>query len=206
MDYACRYYFLFYILIMLKLNYNIILGSHSPRRKELLKLLNIPFTSLTLNADESFPAHLYAQEIAEFLAEKKSYAYSLKENELLITADTIVWINNTVLNKPNNEQEAIQMLKILSNNVHSVYTGICIRTAQHSVIFSDETKVYFKKLSDEEINYYVSNHQPLDKAGAYGVQEWIGAVGIYKIEGSYFNVMGLPIHLLYQHLKFFCNA
>lgn len=191
---------------MLNLNYTIILGSQSPRRRELLKLLDIPFEMISLNTDESFPAHLQAHEIAEFLAEKKSYAYPLKDGELLITADTIVWVNDQVLNKPDNEQEAIRMLKILSNNVHSVYTGVCIRTDQHVIIFSDESKVYFKKLTEEEISYYVKRYHPLDKAGAYGVQEWIGAIGIHKIEGSYFNVMGLPIHLLYQHLKFFSHA
>lgn len=190
---------------MLQLPYKIILGSQSPRRKEILSMLNMPFTNIHLNADESFPPNLYAQEIPEYLAEKKSLLYALKENELLITADTIVWINNTVLNKPTNLNEAKQMLKLLSNNVHSVYTGVCIKTPHHTFIFSDESKVYFKKLSDKEIDYYVETYKPLDKAGAYGVQEWLGAAAIYKIEGSYFNVMGLPIHLIYQHLKLLNN-
>lgn len=186
---------------MINLKYNIILGSNSPRRKELLKMLNIPFTSINLNANEDFPQHLIAEEIAEYLAEKKSLLYHLKEKELLITADTIVWINNQVMNKPKDTHEAKSMLKILSANVHSVYTAVCIKTQYHAFIFSDESKVYFKKISDEEINYYVEKHQPLDKAGAYGVQEWIGATAITRIEGSYFNVMGLPVHLIYQHLK-----
>jgi septum formation protein len=188
---------------MLQLPYKIILGSQSPRRRELMKLLDIPFTSISLNADESFPSHLQAEEIAEFLAEKKSFLYSLKEDELLITADTIVWINNTVLNKPANADEAKKMLKMLSNNEHSVFTGVCIRTQHHTIVFSDESKVSFKKLSDKEMDYYIHQYKPFDKAGAYGVQEWIGAIGISKIEGSYFNVMGLPVHLIYQHLKFF---
>jgi septum formation protein len=191
---------------MLNLKYQVILGSHSPRRRELLKMLDIPFTAVSLNADENFPADLQAEEIAEYLAEKKSILYTLKENELLITADTIVWIDNKVLNKPNNIQEAKSMLRHLSGKMHSVYTGVCIRTIHHTFIFSDESKVYFKQLSEEEISYYVSKCEPLDKAGAYGVQEWIGAVGIYKIEGSYFNVMGLPVHLVYQHLKLLNNA
>lgn len=191
---------------MLNLKYQVILGSHSPRRRELLKMLDIPFTAVSLNVDESFPADLQAEEIAEYLAEKKSILYALKENELLITADTIVWIDNRVLNKPDNIQEAKAMLRHLSGKVHSVYTGVCIRTVQHTFIFSDESKVYFKQLSEEEISYYINKYQPLDKAGAYGVQEWIGAVGIYKIEGSYFNVMGLPVHLVYQHLKLLNNA
>ncbi len=191
---------------MLKLNYQIILGSGSPRRKELLNLLDIPFTVISLNADESFPSELQGREIAEFLAEKKSYTYSLKKNELLITADTTVWINDTVLNKPKDEFEVKKMLQILSNNVHFVYTAVCIRTTAHSILFSDESKVYFKKLSDDEINYYATRYKPIDKAGAYGIQEWIGAAAIYKIEGSYFNIMGLPTHLLYQHLKLFSHA
>lgn len=191
---------------MLKFPYNILLGSQSPRRRELMKLLDIPYTAISLNADESFPNDLVAEEIAEYLAEKKSLMYSLKPNELLITADTIVWIDNQVLNKPANSQEAVAMLKRLSGKAHYVYTGVCIRTLLHKFVFSDATKVYFNSLSDKEIEYYVSRYEPYDKAGGYGVQEWIGAVAISKIEGSYFNVMGLPVHLVYQHLKFFENA
>ncbi|GIV27737.1 MAG: Maf-like protein [Bacteroidia bacterium] len=188
---------------MLQLKNKVILGSQSPRRRELMKLLDIPFECISLNADETFPFDLQAEEIAEYLAEKKSSLYTLKENELLITADTIVWINNQVLNKPKDIEEARRMLRLLSNNVHSVYTGVCIRTMNKKVVFSDEAKVYFKKLTEEEIDYYVEQYKPFDKAGAYGVQEWIGAVAISKIEGSYFNVMGLPVHLVYQHLKLF---
>lgn len=188
---------------MLNIPYKIILGSQSPRRRELLKMLDIPFESISLNINEDFPPDLFAQEIAEYLAEKKSMSYSLQENELLITADTIVWINNSVLNKPQNIQEARAMLQLLSDNTHFVYTGVCIRTVYHTFIFSDESKVYFRKLSEDEINYYLEKYQPFDKAGAYGVQEWIGASAITKIEGSYFNVMGLPTHLVYQHLKLF---
>lgn len=188
---------------MLKLKYKIILGSQSPRRRELMKMLDIPFESVSLNVEENFLYDLQAEEIAEYLAEKKSFGYSLKENELLITADTIVWINHQVLNKPQDEEDAKRMLRMLSNNVHSVFTGVCIRTSNNKVVFSDETKVYFKSLTEEEMDYYVRHYQPFDKAGAYGVQEWIGAVAISKIEGSYFNVMGLPVHLVYQHLKLF---
>lgn len=188
---------------MRTLPYKLILGSQSPRRQELLKLLDVPFTSLSLNADESYPQYLQAEEIAEYLAEKKSQFYTLKEDELLITADTIVWINNQILNKPQTLDEAKKMLHMLSNSTHSVFTGVCMRTKKHQIVFSDETKVYVKSLSEEEINYYVHTYKPLDKAGSYGVQEWIGAIAIFKIEGSYFNVMGLPVHLIYQHLKFF---
>ncbi|MCX7728410.1 MAG: Maf family nucleotide pyrophosphatase [Bacteroidia bacterium] len=190
---------------MLNLKYNIILGSQSPRRKELLKMLDIPFTTVHLNAHEDYPIHLIKEEIAEYLAEKKSLLYSIKNNDLLITADTIVWIDNKVLNKPQNIEEAKEMLRLLSGKVHSVYTGVCIKTSYHTFIFSDESKVYFKNLTDKEINYYTEKYLPLDKAGAYGVQEWIGAIAIHKIEGSYFNVMGLPIHLVYQHLKILNN-
>lgn len=191
---------------MLRLNYNIILGSQSPRRRALLKMLDIPFTAISLNADESFPIDMEAAEIAEFLAEKKSYLYSLKSEDLLITADTIVWINHQVLNKPQSEEEAHQMLLLLSGQTHYVYTGVSIRTMNKMVTFSDETKVTFKPLSESEIAYYIQHYHPFDKAGAYGVQEWIGAIAIQKIEGSYFNVMGLPLHLLYEHLKYFSYA
>ncbi len=189
---------------MLQPKYQIILGSHSPRRKELMKLLGIPFNAISLNTDETFPPHLQAEKIAEFLAEKKSLVYSLRDNELLITADTIVWINQQVLNKPADAEEAKKMLRRLSNNVHSVFTGVCIRTKHQKLIFSDESKVYIKWLSENEINYYIEKYQPLDKAGAYGVQEWLGATSITGIKGSYFNVMGLPVHLLYQYLQPFC--
>ncbi len=187
-------------------NQKIILGSGSPRRKELLSLLDVKFKTISLNVNEDFPKELSKEKIVKYLCEKKSLAYSLKQNEILITADTIVWVNNKVLNKPHNVTEAKSMLKALSGVMHSVYTGVCIRSINQKVIFSDCSKVYFQKLSTQEVDYYIKKYKPFDKAGSYGVQEWLGAIGIAKIQGSYFNVMGLPVHLVYQHLKKFQNG
>ncbi|MBI3501696.1 MAG: septum formation protein Maf [Bacteroidetes bacterium] len=185
--------------------YHIILASKSPRRKFLLKELGLDFEIRTKDVDESFPQKLKGKQIAFYLCKKKAEAFKdeLKKNDLLITADTIVWIKNKVLNKPANYSEAVQMLKLLSGKMHVVYTGVSLTTNQKQKIFCVATKVFFKKLSEKEIHFYVSNYKPFDKAGAYGAQEWIGYVGVKKIIGSYFNVMGLPVKELYEELMKF---
>lgn len=189
----------------LDFKYNIILGSASPRRQQLLKEAGFPFKTVSINADESFSPALQAEQISLYLAERKAAAYpdKLKDDEILITADTIVWVDNIVLNKPTNNFEATQMLQLLSNKMHQVFTGVCITSNKKQVSFFDETKVYFKNLSEKEIAYYIKTHKPFDKAGSYGAQDWLGLIGIEKIEGSYFNVMGLPIHKLYANLSLF---
>ncbi|MHB8401974.1 MAG: Maf family nucleotide pyrophosphatase [Bacteroidia bacterium] len=189
----------------LDFKYNIILGSASPRRKQLLKEAGFVFKKFSINADENFSPTLQAEQISLYLAEKKAKAYpeKLKDNEILITADTIVWVENIALNKPTNNFEASQMLQLLSNKMHQVFTGVCITSNKKQVTFFDETKVYFKNLSENEIAYYIKTHKPFDKAGSYGAQDWLGLIGIEKIEGSYFNVMGLPIHKLYANLSLF---
>ena len=189
---------------MLKLNnYKITLASQSPRRQNLLKDLGLDFTSKSADIDEVFPSELVKEEIPLFLAGAKADAMmeGLEKNEILITADTIVWMNNMAVNKPKDRADAFQMISNLSGNMHTVYTGVQLTTSQKKVSFFAETKVFFSKLSPEEINYYIDKYKPFDKAGAYGIQEWIGYIGIEKIEGSYFNVMGFPVHLVYQNLK-----
>lgn len=182
-------------------NFNIILASGSPRRKELLKELLLDFKVEVMPVDESFPASLEKEEITNYLVQLKAEGFrKLKPNEILITGDTIVWHQQKALNKPSNKQEAMEMLHSLSNNAHQVISSIGITSAQHQIIFSDVVDVHFKKLSDEEIEYYVDNFQPFDKAGAYGIQEWIGKIGITSIQGSFYTVMGLPVHLLYENL------
>lgn len=210
--------------------YHIILASKSPRRQFLLKELGLDFEIRTKDTDESFPKKLKGKQIALYLCKKKADAFrnELKPKDILITADTIVWVGNTVLNKPSSYKEAVKMLKMLSGKMHTVYTGVCIsrlspaspsRSAMaergggqaklgskargeelnlHS--FAASTKVYFKKLSSKEIDFYITNYKPYDKAGAYGAQEWVGYVGVEKIIGSYFNVMGLPVKELYEQL------
>lgn len=191
--------------------YNIILASKSPRRQFLLKELGLRFEIRTKNTDESFPKKLKGKQIALYLCKKKADAFKneLKPNDLLITADTIVWINNKVLNKPIDYNDAVKMLKMLSGKIHTVYTGVCItssispslaRKREIRKCFVASTKVYFKKLSSPEIDFYIRKYKPYDKAGAYGAQEWIGYVGVEKIIGSYFNVMGLPLKELYEEL------
>jgi septum formation protein len=184
--------------------FHIILGSKSPRRQYLLRELGIQFVIETKDVDESFPEHLQGEEIPLYLCHKKADAFDgkLKEDSILITADTIVWINSHVLNKPADAEEARTMLRELSGNRHEVYTGVCLKSIKKVVTFSVKTAVYFKELSEGEIEFYVSTYKPFDKAGAYGAQEWIGYVGVERIEGSYFNVMGLPVKELYDEL---CN-
>ena len=186
-------------------NYHIILASQSPRRQELLKGLDIQFSACMIDIEEVFPAHLQAEEIPIYLAELKTKAFPLSagDNKLIIAADTIVWHNGKMLGKPANETEAKKMLQALSGDIHEVFTGVCLCTAEKKVSFSATTKVYFAPLSSEEIDYYVSHYKPYDKAGAYGVQEWIGFAAVERIEGSYFNVMGMPIQQLYTELKKF---
>ena len=183
---------------------NIILGSQSPRRRELMAGLDIPFTCVTIDADESYPADLQAGDIPLYISRAKAHAYAsfLKENDLLITSDTIVWLNGEMLGKPQDEADARAMLARLSGETHEVYTAVCFADMNGELeTLVDCTKVTFKTLSEEEIDYYVNKYHPLDKAGAYGVQEWIGYVGVTKMEGSYFNVMGFPICRVYETLR-----
>jgi len=182
-------------------NYNIILASKSPRRQQFFKDLNIDFTIKLKEVKELYPQQLKGIEITDYLANLKAKAYKdLKDNDLLITSDTIVWLENKALGKPKNYHEAFVMLKNLSGKKHEVITSISIKNKNFQKIINDITTVFFKKLSDEEINYYINNYKPFDKAGAYGIQEWIGFIAIDKIEGSYFNVVGLPVHKLYKEL------
>jgi septum formation protein len=185
--------------------YNVVLASGSPRRRELLKGLGIPFTVKVKPVDEVYPPGLQQEGIALFLAGLKAKAFekNMGPKTLVITADTIVCLGDTVLGKPKNQKDAVQMLKMLSGKMHEVYTGVCLLTAEKKKLFFTVSKVFFKELSSEEINYYVTHYKPYDKAGAYGVQEWLGYIGIEKIEGSYYNVMGLPVKELYEELKKF---
>ena len=184
-------------------SYHIILGSQSPRRKELLNGLNIPFEVKNIDVEETYPKGLVGVDIPMFLAEKKANAFAdfMTDNTLLITADTIVWHEGEVFGKPVDKKDAISMLTALSGKTHQVITGVCISTKDKRKIFSVISEVRFATLNRYEIDYYLENYKPYDKAGAYGVQEWIGFVGVEFIEGSYFNVMGLPIQRLYTELK-----
>lgn len=195
---------LIYLLFMLKLNYQIILASNSPRRKELLSGLGLNYEVRTLpGIDESYPDTLQGEEIPVYISSKKASAYldTLKDDELLITADTIVWLDGRVLGKPADEKEACQMLRDLSGKTHQVITGVTLATTTFQKSFASVSQVTFAPLSEEEISYYVNHYHPMDKAGSYGVQEWIGFIGVERIEGSYFNVMGLPVQRLYRELK-----
>ena len=183
----------------------IILASNSPRRKELLGGLDIPFEVITINGlDESFSEDLKGEEIPLFLSEKKSEAYSefwIKPETVVITADTIVWMNDKVLGKPKSREEALEMLRSMSGKSHYVYTGVCVRSAEKKVSFVCSSEVRFANLDETEIEYYVDKYQPYDKAGSYGVQEWIGYIGVEHINGSFYNIMGLPIQRLYTVMK-----
>ena len=182
--------------------FHIILSSGSPRRQQFFKDLDIDFEIKLKEVDEIYPKSLKGVEITDYLANLKSLPFNdlLKDNDLLITSDTIVWLDNKALGKPKDYTDAFNMLKELSEKTHTVITSVSIKNNHFQKIFNDSTKVTFKKLSDEEIKYYLENYKPYDKAGSYGIQEWIGKIGIKKIEGSYFNVMGLPIHKLYKEL------
>lgn len=193
--------------MLLNLNkYKIVLGSNSPRRKTLISELGLDFEVRPApGIDESFPPSLPAAQVPAFIAGKKAahYKEQLKDDELLITADTIVWLSGEVLGKPSSHAEAVAMLKKLSGRVHKVITGVCIVTKEKSVSFSTTSEVSFGELSGEEIEYYVGKYAPFDKAGAYGIQEWIGYIGVEAINGSFYNVMGLPVQRLYRELKAF---
>jgi septum formation protein len=183
--------------------YHIILGSQSPRRAELLKGIFLDFEVENINAIEVYPPSIVGVDIPMYLAEFKAAAYKMKmqENTLLITADTIVWHEGQVLGKPKNKEHAKQMLQSLSGKTHQVITGVCISTLKRQKTFHVISEVRFSKLTESEIDFYLENFQPYDKAGSYGIQEWIGFVGVEHINGSYFNVMGLPVQRLYNELK-----
>ena len=184
--------------------YNIVLASNSPRRKELMAGLGVAYVVKTLpDVDESYPDTLQGTEIPAYISREKADAYKslIQPDELLITADTIVWLNGEVLGKPKGREGAIDMLRKLSGTSHQVITGVCLTTSDWQKSFTAVTDVTFATLTEEEIIYYVDKYTPMDKAGAYGVQEWIGFIGVESISGSYFNVMGLPIQRLYQELK-----
>jgi septum formation protein len=188
--------------------YKIILASGSPRRKLLMESAGLSFRTFTdIEVDEDYPHELMGADITEYLAEKKADAYplTLAENEVLITADTIVCQGNLVLLKPVDRDDAVAILSQISENTHMVYTGVHLRSMNYHRSFVASTEVKFGKLSAEEIDYYIDNFKPYDKAGSYGIQEWIGYVGVEEIHGSYFNVMGLPIHMLYRELEAFIN-
>ncbi len=180
----------------------IILASKSPRRQELIKGLEIPYSVYTYDTDESFPAHLQAEQIASYLADKKSKAYPLPlaDNEILLTADTIVWINNHVLNKPANEKEALDMLQEIAGKTHQVYTGICLRSANKQVLFTECSEVTCRNMTTEHLLYYIQHYHPFDKAGSYGIQDFFGYTAVEKINGCFYNVMGLPVGRIYKEL------
>ncbi|MCL7763816.1 Maf-like protein [Polaribacter sp. Z014] len=181
--------------------HNVILASKSPRRQQFFKDLDINFTIQLKEVEEIYPPELKGTAITDFLADLKSKAFvNLADNDLLITSDTIVWLDEEALGKPKDEEDAFNMLRALSGKKHEVITSISIKSNHFQKIFNDITTVTFKELSDEEINYYIKNYQPFDKAGAYGIQEWIGFIAIENLEGSYFNVVGLPVQKLYKEL------
>ena len=194
-------------------DFQIILGSQSPRRRELLAGLDIPFTAISIDADETYPDDLQAGDIPYYISRAKARAYEpqLRLGQLLITADTIVWLEGQMLGKPHDESEAFTMLRSLSGKTHQVYTAVTfvekkspVTHPQSPVVLStlvDRTDVTFKELTDDEIRYYIDHYRPFDKAGAYGIQEWIGYIACTAIHGSYFNVMGFPVHLVYAELK-----
>lgn len=184
--------------------YRVILASNSPRRKELLTGLGVDYEVRTLpDIDESYPETLKRAEIPLYISKKKADAYRsmMQPGELMITADTIVWSEEKVLGKPKDREDALQMLRKLSGRTHEVFTGVCITTAEWQRSFAAQTEVRFSTLTEDEIVYYVDRYSPMDKAGAYGVQEWIGFVAVENISGSYYNVMGLPVQRLYKELK-----
>ena len=185
-------------------NYRYVLASNSPRRKELLAGLGLDFEVRVIDGiDESYPASLPASQVAQFIAEKKAQAYraSMAPDELIITADTVVIVGSDILGKPKDEADAVRMLREISGRTHQVTTGVCLTTATRQRSFSVTTDVTFKQLTDAEIQHYVSTYRPFDKAGAYGIQEWIGYIGVTGLNGSYYNVMGLPVQRIYTELQ-----
>lgn len=184
----------------------IILASKSPRRQELLRLMDMDFRIVLKEVDESYPEGLKPEEIAVYIAEKKALAFDEEtQDEIVLTADTIVEINGLILGKPETPEHAVEMLKMLSGNVHRVITGVCLMYKGQINKFYDVSEVFFRKLTDEEITSYVEKYQPMDKAGAYGIQEWVGLTGIQRINGSYTNVVGLPTEKVYQQLLKFSD-
>lgn len=186
--------------------YNIVLASKSPRRQELLKGIGVDFTILTKEVDENYPQRLPAIDVAPFLSLKKAKAFEdaeLPDNYMVITADTVVIVENEILGKPKDRDDAIRMMNLLSGKAHKVVTGVTVHTKEKTKTFSVTSKVTFETLDNQEIDYYIDNFKPYDKAGAYGVQEWIGYIGVSNVEGSYYNVMGLPTQRLYKVLKEF---
>ncbi len=181
---------------------NIILASGSPRRQQFFKEMDLHYTIRLKEIEEIYPEHLQAEEITNFLAELKASAFEneLKENDVLVTSDTIVWLNGKALGKPKGYDDAFQMLQQLANQTHEVITSVCLKSIDKTEVFHCVTKVTFSNLSDEAIKYYLDSYQPFDKAGSYGIQDWIGLIGISKIEGSYTNVVGLPTEILFQKL------
>jgi septum formation protein len=186
--------------------YNFILASQSPRRQYLLNELGLHYTILSHDIDEVYPESLKRGEIALYLSSLKADAFAeaeTGEGTILITADTIVWLDDRCIGKPESEEDAIRMLTELSGKMHSVYTGVCLQSAGKRRVFEVRTDVYFRRLLAEEIEHYVREYKPLDKAGAYGIQEWIGFIGVSRIDGCYFNVMGLPVQRLYEEIGLF---
>lgn len=186
--------------------YSIILASGSPRRKELLSSVGIDYKVRIIDdIDESYPENMKAEDIPQFISRKKAAAYrkDLSKGELIITADTVVAVDNKILGKPKDKTEAVKMLRLLSGRKHQVITGVTVMTSEREETFAAVSNVCISKLSDEEIDYYIEKYKPYDKAGAYGIQEWIGMIGVTEIEGSFFNVMGLPVQRLYTLLKTF---
>ena len=183
-------------------NYEIILASQSPRRIKFFNELDIKFRSIKLDFDESYPNNLNAEQITDFIANKKASYYSelLNKNTIVITSDTIVWLNGKAIGKPKNNKNAKEILLTLSGKTHKVITSFCIKTLESKKIINESTEVTFKHLTEKEIDFYISNNKVLDKAGAYGIQDWIGYIGIININGTYNNVMGLPTRLLYKEL------
>ncbi len=183
--------------------YKIILASGSPRRQQFFRDLNLDFEIRLKEVDEIYPKHLQAHEVTDYLAQLKAAAFEVAENEIVVTSDTIVWFDEKVLGKPKDYRDAFVILKSLSGNTHQVITSVCLKSASKKKVFHVTTNVTFASLSDEMITYYLDNYKPFDKAGAYGIQEWIGLVGIEKIEGSYTNVVGLPTQEFYNELLCF---
>lgn len=182
--------------------YKVILSSNSPRRKELFAGLGIDFEVRVISGiDESYPSDLPLKDVPQYIAKEKAAAYDIATDELVVTADTVVIVDNEILGKPEDEDEARKMLRELSGRSHEVITGVCLTTCELQRSFAVTSEVTFKKLSEEEIEYYVKNYHPLDKAGAYGIQEWIGYIGVTSLYGSYFNVMGMPVQRIYEELR-----
>lgn len=179
----------------------IILASASPRRKELLAGLDLDFEVKVLKGvSESYPETLRAEEVPQYISREKAAAYQVADNELLLTADTVVIVDNTILGKPHDADDARRMLRLISGRTHQVVTGVTLTTAKAQKTFGITTDVTFRRLTDDEIDYYITHYRPFDKAGAYGIQEWIGYVGVTSIHGSYYNVMGLPVQRIYQEI------